>query len=84
MREYPDDHGGLLDGSDDLQVAATLRAMLDINIENALAGAFSRNARAQTGSQCMSPFERPLFEPVYFRCGSKPAFGEREGYRHPR
>ncbi len=31
MREYPDHHGGLLDGSDDLQVAATLRAMLDMN-----------------------------------------------------
>jgi hypothetical protein len=36
MREYPDDHSGLLDGSDDLQVAATLRTMLDINGENAL------------------------------------------------
>ncbi len=36
MREYPDNHGGLLNGSDDLKVAATLRAMLDINVENAL------------------------------------------------
>jgi len=36
MCEYPYNHGGLLDGGDDLQGAATLRAMLDINSENAL------------------------------------------------
>ncbi len=45
MREYPDNHGGLLDGSDDLQVAATLRAMLDINVENALEQARPAHAR---------------------------------------
>ena len=62
MRDDPDDHGGLLDGGNNLQVAATMRALFDINVENALEQA--RSARAETGSQCMSPFERPLFEPV--------------------
>ena len=35
MREDPDNHGGLLDGSDDLQVAATLRAVFEVDIEHA-------------------------------------------------
>jgi len=36
MGEYPYNHGRLLDGGDDLQGAATLRAMRGINSENAL------------------------------------------------
>jgi hypothetical protein len=32
VREYPDNHRRLLDGGNDLQVAATLRAVLDGNI----------------------------------------------------
>jgi hypothetical protein len=35
MREDPDDHGGLFDGGDDLKGAATIRAMLDVNVEDA-------------------------------------------------
>jgi hypothetical protein len=48
MREYPHNHGELFDGGDNLQVTATVRAMVDISVENALAGSFSRYARAQT------------------------------------
>ena len=36
MREDPDNHGGLFDGGNDLQGAATIRAMLDVNVEDAL------------------------------------------------
>lgn len=56
MRKYPDNHGGLLDGGDNLQVTATMRAVFDINVENELAGTFSRNAEPKAGLQCMSPF----------------------------
>ena len=47
-----------------------MRAVSDRNFENALVQA--RSARAETGSQCMSSFERPLFVPVYFRYRSTP------------
>ena len=47
-----------------------MRAVSDMNFENALEQA--RSARAETGSQCMSSFERPLFVPVYFRYGPTP------------
>ena len=36
MREDPDDHGGLFDGGDDLQLAATVRTMLNIDVEDRL------------------------------------------------
>ena len=36
MREYPDNHRRLFDGGDDLQVAATLRAVFEVDSENAL------------------------------------------------
>ena len=36
MRQYPDDHGGLFDGANDLQGATTIRALLDVNVEDAL------------------------------------------------
>ena len=36
MREYPDNHRRLFDGGDDLQGAATLRAVFDVDIEHAL------------------------------------------------
>ena len=36
MREYPDNHGGLFDCGDDLQVADTLRAGFEVDIEHAL------------------------------------------------
>ena len=36
MREYPDNHRRLFDGGDDLQGAATMRTVFDINSENAL------------------------------------------------
>ena len=36
MREYPDNHRRLFDGGDDLQGAATLRAVFDVDSENAL------------------------------------------------
>jgi len=35
MREDPDNHGRLFDGGDDLQLAAAVRAMLDVEIEDA-------------------------------------------------
>ena len=36
MREDPDYHRRLLDGGDDLQLAATLRAVFEVDSENAL------------------------------------------------
>ncbi len=36
MREYPDNHRRLFDGGDDLEVAATLRAVFEVDSENAL------------------------------------------------
>ena len=36
MREYPDNHRRLFDGGDDLQGAATLRSVFDVDSENAL------------------------------------------------
>ena len=36
MREYPDNHRGLFDRGDDLQVGATLRAVFEVDIEHAL------------------------------------------------
>ncbi len=36
MREYPDNHRRLLDGGDDLELAATLRAVFEVDIEHAL------------------------------------------------
>ena len=44
MRKYPDHHGGLLDGGSNLQVTATMRAVFDINVENALEQARSAHA----------------------------------------
>jgi hypothetical protein len=35
MREDPNYHRQFLDGSDDLQLAATLRAVFEINVETA-------------------------------------------------
>jgi len=60
MCAYPHNHCGPVEGSNNFQVIATMRKVFDIDVENALAGGFSRNARAQTGSQCVSPIERPL------------------------
>ena len=45
MREYPDNHGGLFDGGDNLQGAATLRAVFDIDRENAFEQARPVHAR---------------------------------------
>ena len=36
MREYPDDYRRLFDGGDNLEVAATLRAVFEVDIEHAL------------------------------------------------
>ena len=36
MREYPDNHRRLLDGGDDLELAATQRAVFEIVVEHAL------------------------------------------------
>ena len=36
MREYPDNHRGLFDRGDDLQVAATLQAVFEVDSESAL------------------------------------------------
>ena len=36
MREDPDNHGGLFDGGDNLKVAATPRAVFEVDIEDAL------------------------------------------------
>ena len=36
MREYPDNHRRFFDRGDDLQVAATLRAVFEVDIEHAL------------------------------------------------
>ena len=45
MREDPDNHGGLFDGGDNRQVAATMRAMFDIDRENAFEQARPTHAR---------------------------------------
>ena len=36
MREDPDNHRRLLDGGDDLQLATALRAVFEVQVENAL------------------------------------------------
>ena len=53
MGEYPYNHGRLLDGGDDLQGAATLRAMLDINSENALEQPRPVHARRRAVRVCV-------------------------------
>ena len=45
MREYPDNHRRLLDSGDDLQVAATLRAVFEVDVEHALEQARPAHAR---------------------------------------
>ncbi len=45
MREYPDNHRRLFDGGDDLQGAATLRAVFDVDSENALGQTRPAHAR---------------------------------------
>ena len=45
MREDPDDHRQLLDGGDDLHVAATLRAVFEVQVEHALEQARPAYAR---------------------------------------
>ena len=49
MREYPDNHGGLFDGGDELQVAATIRTMFDIDRENTFEQARPTHARRCAG-----------------------------------
>ena len=36
MREYPDNHRQLFDGGDGLELVAAVRAVFDVDIENAL------------------------------------------------
>lgn len=45
MREYPDNHRRLLDGGDDLELAATLRAVFEVDIEHAFEQARPAHAR---------------------------------------
>ncbi len=45
MREDPDDHRRLLDGGDDLPVAAALRAVFEVDIEYPLEQARPAHAR---------------------------------------
>ena len=47
MCEYPYNHGALLDGGDDLQGAATLRAMFDIDIEHGKVKGVKQSKRGQ-------------------------------------
>ena len=51
MREYPDNHGGIFDGGDDLQVAATMRTMLE-SMQGSLSGGVENPEGAYCG--CLS------------------------------
>ena len=45
MREYPDNHRRFFDGNDDLQLTATLRAVFQVDSENAPEQARPAHAR---------------------------------------
>ena len=45
MREYPDNHRRLFDGGDDLELASTLRAVFEVEVEHAPEQARPAHAR---------------------------------------
>jgi len=45
VRAYPDNHRRLFDGGNDLELAATLRAVFEVDIEHALEQARPAHAR---------------------------------------
>ncbi len=48
MRENPDDHSEPFDGGNDLQASATVRAMLDIDVEDPFEQTRPTHARRRT------------------------------------
>ena len=55
MREDPDNHGRLFDGGDDLQLAAAVRAMLDV--ETLLSGPGIELYHAKINGEILEPDE---------------------------